>query len=437
MVKVAVYLTGFYLVYSILLSRDKAYGRNRAYILLALTFAMIFPIYTLKTVKPLDIQFFGKFLAEVFITASSDRTDSLYSVFTQESLLQLTFTVYLIGFAVCISKLFTDLLNLLFLILKQKSEGSRIIRFHGFKTAGFSAMGYIFINSKLGPEEAREIIKHEQNHLSNNHFLDIIYVEVIKALQWFNPVIYMFNRSLRAIHEFQADQDCLSSGVPLVNYQSLLLNQVFKSKAFNLTNSFSNPSLIKKRMIMMTKKRSSVLANLKLLIVAPVIGLVFLTISACKENTLIDENQKDAIPVPQLFPSDSRIDTLPPPPPPPPPSSEMKEESDYNTVTEPFVVVEEMPIFPGGDAALLKYIGENTNYPDKAKEQNIQGRVIVRFCITSEGDVNQISILKGADPELDREAIRVVRTLPRFVPGRQGGKAVPVWYMVPITFTLK
>ena len=103
----------------------------------------------------------------------------------------------------------------------------------------------------------------------------------------------------------------------------------------------------------------------------------------------------------------------------------------------PFVVVEEMPMFPGGDAELLKYIAENTTYPEIAKENNIQGRVIVRFCVTSKGGVSQVSILKGVDPELDKEAIRVVNTLPAFKPGKQGGKPVPVWYMVPITFTLK
>ncbi|HBE42991.1 MAG TPA: energy transducer TonB, partial [Bacteroidales bacterium] len=104
---------------------------------------------------------------------------------------------------------------------------------------------------------------------------------------------------------------------------------------------------------------------------------------------------------------------------------------------EPFVVVEEMPMFPGGDAALLTYIAEHTNYPEVAKENNIQGRVIVRFCVTSKGGVNQVSVLKGVDPELDKEAVRVVESLPAFKPGKQGGKPVPVWYMVPITFTLK
>jgi periplasmic protein TonB len=117
---------------------------------------------------------------------------------------------------------------------------------------------------------------------------------------------------------------------------------------------------------------------------------------------------------------------------------EVKEEvQEEEAEPEPFVVVEEMPEFPGGDVELLKYIFEHTNYPEVAKENNIQGKVIVRFCVTAKGTVSQISILKGVDPELDKEAMRVVSTLPPFKPGKQGGKPVPVWYMVPITYTLK
>jgi hypothetical protein len=256
MVKVAVYLIAFYFVYSILLSRDTSYTRNRVFILLSFAIALILPLITFQTIKPLDIQFFGKLLSEVFITGTSNGKVSPDSATSAAVPLQIIYSVYFIGIIVFVFKLLSDLLNLLFLILREKNSGSRIIRFHGFNTSGFSAMGYIFINTRLMPDEAGEIIKHEQNHLSQNHFVDIIFIELVKAFQWFNPVVYLFNRSLRAVHEYQADQECLSSGVPVVNYQSLLLSQVFKSGAFNLTNSFSNPSLIKKRMIMMTKKRT-------------------------------------------------------------------------------------------------------------------------------------------------------------------------------------
>jgi len=117
---------------------------------------------------------------------------------------------------------------------------------------------------------------------------------------------------------------------------------------------------------------------------------------------------------------------------------EIKEEvQEEEPEPEPFIVVEEMPMFPGGDQALLLYIAEHTNYPEVAKENNIQGKVIVRFCVTSKGTISQVSVLKSVDPELDKEAIRVVESLPAFKPGKQGGQPVPVWYMVPIAFTLK
>ena len=447
MVKVAIYMIAFYLVYSILLSRDTSYGRNRVFILLSLLSALILPLVSLQTTKPLDIQFFGKILSEVFVTASANTNKALNHGLSSTGMIQLIYLIYIIVAFLFIFKLLIDLLNLLFLIIRHRDEGSRIIRFHGFKTCGFSAMGYIFINTRLSSEDAGDIISHEQNHLKQNHFIDIIFIEIIKAFQWFNPVVYLFNRSLRAIHEYQADQECLSSGVPVVNYQSLLLSQVFKSKAFNLTNSFSNPSLIKKRIVMMTKKRTSTIASVKMLIVVPVAGIVFLAISAYRE--IPNSSVKQIIPVivTQNSSSVSKSELMPPPPPPPPPqSSEIKDNvkvakevkmNESDPEPEPFVVVEEMPMFPGGEKALQQYIADHTEYPEVAKENNIQGKVIVRFCVTPKGGVSQVSVLKGVDPELDNEAIRVVNTLPTFKPGKQGGKPVPVWYMVPIEFTMK
>jgi protein TonB len=114
-----------------------------------------------------------------------------------------------------------------------------------------------------------------------------------------------------------------------------------------------------------------------------------------------------------------------------------EEVQEEEAEPEPFYVVEEMPMFPGGDQEIIKYIANNVVYPEVAKENNIQGRVIVKFCVTSTGGVDQVSILKGVDPELDAEVIRVVKTLPPFKPGKQGGKPVPVWYTVPILFQLK
>lgn len=104
----------------------------------------------------------------------------------------------------------------------------------------------------------------------------------------------------------------------------------------------------------------------------------------------------------------------------------------------PFVMVGKMPMYqPGGDAGLLRFITNNTQYPEEAKNRKIEGRVIIRFIVNTEGKADGISVLKGVDPLLDAEAVRVVSLLSGFKPGMQGGIPVNVWYMVPVTFKLK
>ncbi len=273
-------------------------------------------------------------------------------------------------------------------------------------------MGYIFLNSNLDSSDVEEIIKHENNHLRKHHFIDIILVELVKSFQWFNPVVYLTDRSLRAIHEYQADQECLCTGIPVASYQNLFY-QVFRTKAFNLTNSFSNPSMIRKRMVMMTRRPTPALANLKLLLAIPAAGIISLAISAYTDIPDYSGNSKNL------------------------PGMGRQTENRELILTEPFTVAEQMPVFTGGDASLLQYLAENTVYPENAKNKGIQGRVIVRFCITERGTISRVSVLNSVDPELDAEAIRVVKTLPSFIPGKNGGKAVPVWYMIPLTFKLR
>jgi TonB family protein len=331
------------------------------------------------------------------------------------------------GLVLFLAKFAVDLLELFFLIARKRTRGSNLIRLEGLGTSGFSAFGHIFINGDLSDQEEKEIIRHEQNHLDHNHSSDIVFIEFMKALQWFNPAIHLFERSLRAVHEYQADKECISRGTSVSTYQKLLLNQIFRSRIFRISNSFSNPSLVKKRIIMMSKRPTASLANLKLLIIIPVVTSVLLAFSTCTEQKpLPGEKQAEAYP--------------PPPPPPPPPAGE--EAAGRNQTTpgkdsEPFVVVEQMPYFPGGETALLKFLMENTKYPEEAKIAGTQGKVIVRFSVDEQGKACRESVLKGVSPEIDAEALRVVRMLPRFEPGRQGGKAVPVWYMVPINFTLR
>jgi periplasmic protein TonB len=104
----------------------------------------------------------------------------------------------------------------------------------------------------------------------------------------------------------------------------------------------------------------------------------------------------------------------------------------------PFVQVDEMPLFPGGDTAILKYIAENTIYPEEAKKNKITGKVIVRFVVEKDCSVSDVTILQSVNPQLDAESVRVIKTLPKFEkPAKNGGVAVRVYYMLPITFALK
>ena len=103
---------------------------------------------------------------------------------------------------------------------------------------------------------------------------------------------------------------------------------------------------------------------------------------------------------------------------------------------EVHTIVEQMPVFPGGEAALLAYLAQHLKYPAQAIRDRVQGIVLLRFVVLENGRVGQVQTIKSLEPHCDAEAKRVVKSLPRFIPGRQGGKAVRVWYTLPIRFQL-
>ena len=104
---------------------------------------------------------------------------------------------------------------------------------------------------------------------------------------------------------------------------------------------------------------------------------------------------------------------------------------------EIFTAVEQMPQFPGGEGELLKYIATHIKYPTMAAENNIQGRVVVKFVVKKDGNVGDVVVIRGKDPDLDKEAQRVVKSLPKFIPGKMNGQSVSVWYTLPINFKLQ
>jgi len=165
---------------------------------------------------------------------------------------------------------------------------------------------------------------------------------------------------------------------------------------------------------MKTRRNNPRQLILKILIVVPVVAVLIISVSSCGKSKS-----------PELLLSD-----IAPPPPPPPIPSSLTADSIYQSA-------DEMPLIPGGEAALFDYINANIIYPYAAKTKGIQGKIIVRFIVDAAGNVGSATILKGADPLLDEEALRVVRKLPKFKPGVKDGKAVAVYYVIPINFTLK
>jgi TonB family protein len=415
MAKTALYIAGFYLVYFIFLSSDTIYGRNRAFLISAAIISFILPLINLPVIGNNNLFYFGKNLSEIFVIAEGGKSGTVTLNFPGQGIMLTIIRIYVIGALLFAFKFLFDIFSLVFLIAKHSADENNIIRFKGFNTAGFSALGYIFVSQSVSQDEEEEIIMHERNHLRRLHFYDILLIELIKILQWFNPAIYMFNRSLRAVHEYQADDGCLKSGMTVTRYQNLLITHLLKSRIFVTSNSFSNPSLIRKRMVMMSKSRSGPASSFKILLAVPVIFLVLSFISAC-ESGIDSTGREGKVKKTELTPDAKAI----------PAGDE-----------EVLVMAEEMPVYPGGDKGLMEFIYSNVKYPDAAKEKGIQGRVILRFAVMADGNVDKVTVIKGVDPELDKEALRVIKLLEKWTPAKMGGKPVNVWYSVPITFQLR
>jgi len=168
-------------------------------------------------------------------------------------------------------------------------------------------------------------------------------------------------------------------------------------------------------MDMKTKKNRFFPVNLRWFLSLPVIAALLLLVPACSQKNNTEESGTE----------------IAPPPPPPPPVADSDSEAPYD-------VVDEMPVFKGGDTGIIEYVKANIKYPEPAMANGIQGKVVVRFVVGKDGSVSKVEILKGVHPELDIEAIRVVKSLPSFEkPGIKDGKEVAVWYVIPIQFALK
>lgn len=418
-----VYLTVFYLFYLQFLSKDTQYRRNRIYLIGSVIISMVLPL--------IRIQYKGSSAFGGFTNSLNDilplgQANIINNQFTEAtfSFSYVLLLIYSIGVIIASALLIYNTYRLVNRISKNRNPGSKILLSSSCQGAGFSAFGYIFINRNLNDEEKQRVTEHELKHIEKNHFIDLLLLRFLSVFMWFNPVIYLYERSIMAIHEYEVDKDMLKNGENIISYQKLILNQIFKTRFFTLQNSFSGNSLIKKRIIMMTKRRSRKLSGIKLLLITPVILVLFTIFSCRNEKTEIPANDeaKQA-----EFNEQEAIKTES--------SADYQEKSEGEE--QVFNVVEDPPTFLGGNINKFRdWVQVNVKYPREAVDKGESGKVFITFIIEKDGSVSEATIIRGVSESLDKESLRVVNSSPLWKAGKQRGVEVRVRFSITVNFQL-
>ena len=258
------------------------------------------------------------------------------------------------------------------------------------------------------------ILTHEQEHIRLRHYIDLIILQVATIIQWFNPFVWLIGKNLKAIHEFEVDEAVLNKGIDATQYQKFLVVKAVGNRLQPFANNLNKESL-KRRIIMMNQKKSNRWMMLKALFVIPVATLA---VSVFANTSNMSSMAKAANPTANSI-STNNMQT---------------KQSDIKSSDK----VEVMPEFKGGNKAMMEFLMMNMKYPESAIKAKQQGRAVVGFVVGKDGTVSDVYIEKSTGYDvLDNEAMRVVKSMPAWEPGKQKGKPVDVKYFVPITFRQK
>jgi hypothetical protein len=279
----------------------------------------------------------------------------------------------------------------------------------------FSFFYYVFLGELIKEEDKPTILRHESVHVKQNHTMDLLFFEILRIVFWFNPLIYMYQRRISSLHEFIADAEAVKSQNKKDYYQDLL-SQIFETKNVSFINTFYKKSLIKKRIVMLSKAKSKQSSLLKYAILIPMIFVMLLYSSSyAQENIQNIPVQEDAI--------------------------------TQDPIEVPFAKVEETPMLPSCEnkgtqderrdcvaSEISEHVKKNFNQT-LAWNLGLTGkqRITVVFKIDTNGNVVGVRS-RAPHPDLEVEAIRVIKTLPHFIPGKQNGETVVVPYSLPIIF---
>ena len=422
--KVAVLLAVFYMFYRLMLARETFHRVNRIVLLLTAVTSYVLPLCVITIHETVVMQ------RAAHVAVGSFQVDMM----NEEPATPLWQIILPILFIIGMMATLVHTLSSLFRIIRiirhseqyPQTDGTTICVTGNASLTPFSWMHYIVMNRSDYETYDAAILAHERGHIRLHHSWDLLFVDTLTALQWFNPAMWMLRSDLRAVHEYEADAAVLSQGINARQYQYLLITKAAGIGGYSLANGISH-STLKNRINMMLHTKSDRSRLLKLLALLPIVGIALAVNAEKVVDVRYDEPQKQNTKKKVKGVAEKKADT-----------------SETNTAVgtfEPvqgdvFDVVEEMPQYPGGPQALFKFLGENVQYPAEAEKAGIQGRVIATFVVEKDGSISQPTIVKSVDPLLDAEAIRVISAMPNWIPGKQNGKVVRVKYTVPLSFNL-
>jgi TonB family protein len=414
--------TGFYFLF---LRKETFYAGNRVYLVISVILSAILPLIRLPILPAQN----GTLLYGMDTITNGDTTLVKAELPAQQ--IPVLKIIYLVMVALLLCHLFYQFFRLMMIVRKNGSIrlGKFIVISLPIKSHSFSFFNLIFIASPTPQEgENDQVLQHEMVHARQLHSLDILLIQLFKIFQWFNPFIYLTEKAMQETHEYLADEAVMEQYSDSGRYRLLLLTQVFgvQPGIFSLFNY----SLIKNRLVMMTKQKSPHRAQLKYLVILPLIAVILLLNCTNKEaeETLSQENDKVWVGTP------------------PPPTGNITPDQanagiDPSKITDEdttFIMVDQQALFQGGDLENFRdWVQKNVKYPESEIKKGNSGRVTVQFAVNSKGKVSMVKILKGVSPAIDEEVARVIAFSDDWTPASYKGYPVKQQFVMPVVFQLE
>ena len=411
-IKSALTLALLYTCIMPLLEKETFHRLNRIIVHGCLLLSFIIPLihFTDGTNQTIDMVRQAVQLPEILIDGNTNK-QSVWS------LTDILICIYTLGGVAMLSLTAIQTMSLMLRLRRCEhitDNKGNVIVLTDYATSPFCLFHYIVMSHDDYANNRCFVLTHEQEHIRLRHYIDLIILQFATIIQWFNPFVWLIGKNLKTIHEFEVDEAVLNKGIDATQYQKFLVIKAVGNRLQPFANNLNKESL-KRRIIMMNQKRSNRWMMLKALFVIPVATLAVSVFA----NTSDMSNMANAVSTTANTLSTTNMQT---------------KQSDKKI----FRVVEEMPKFKGGDAKLMEFLMMNMKYPESAIKAKQQGRAIVGFVVRKDGTVSDVYIEKSTGYDvLDNEAMRVVKSMPAWEPGKQKGKPVNVKYFVPITFSQK